>query len=209
MQEEKKALRDAIAALEAKLPAARGTLNAAEAEKKDAGENGYMLLAANFERYRQQAQSEMAMQKGFGQQNTLRKLLPFIETFEHLQGSAAEGDDDGTAIHSYYGGIYRQTLKLLEDWQVSPFEAQTGDRFDYKIHESVETVASEEVPDGIIVQACERGWKIGDETLRQAKVIVSTGPAVSEEVEQAVSAGSDDAIADNGTVDASEADGEA
>ena len=57
---EKKALRDAIAELEAKLPKARGNLVAALDAKKDAGENGYMLLAANFERARVQARSKFA-----------------------------------------------------------------------------------------------------------------------------------------------------
>ena len=98
---EKKALRAAIAELEAKLPAARGALIDAENVLKDAGENGYMLTAANFERFREQARSELKTQSGFGKVDTLRSLLPFIESYEVLQ--QADVDADGGAIHQYCG----------------------------------------------------------------------------------------------------------
>ncbi len=191
-KEEKKALREAIAALEAQLPTARGELNAAEAAKKDAGENGYMLLAANFERYRQQANKEVDMQKGYGRQNTLRALLPFIERFEELQTSAEEAGE-GSAIHSYYGGIYKQTQKLLDEWGVTPFEAAAGETFDYNLHQSVARVASEEVAAGVILEAQERGWLIGEATLRQAKVVVSSGPAQAEGADEAAEEAADEA----------------
>mmetsp|Transcript_40423 Transcript_40423/g.107079 ORF Transcript_40423/g.107079 Transcript_40423/m.107079 type:complete len:258 (+) Transcript_40423:25-798(+) len=177
---EKKALRDAIANLEARMPGARGELNAALAEQKDAGENGYMLVAANFERFRQQARTEMDAQSGYGRQNTLRSLLPFIERFEELQASS-EMAGEGSAIHSYYGGIYKQTQKLLDEWKASPFEAAAGEKFDYNLHQSVSREVSDDVPDGVIIDAIERGWKMGDGVLRQAKVTVSTGPAAKEE----------------------------
>jgi len=175
-KEEKKALREAIANLEATLPGLRGELNAAEAAKKDAGENGYMLLAANFERYRQQANKEMELQKGYGRQNTLRALLPFIEQFEELQTSAGADAGEGSAIHSYYGGIWKQTQKLFADWEVEPFEAAAGETFDFNLHQTVSRIPSEDVPAGVIIEAQERGWKCGDAALRQAKVVVSTGP---------------------------------
>jgi len=191
---EKKALREAIAVLEAQLPVARGELNAAEAAVKDAGENGYMLIAANFERYRQQASKEMDSQKGYGRQATLRALLPFIERFEELQAMSEEAGE-GAAIHSYYGGIYKQTEKLLGEWGATPFEAAAGETFDFNLHQSTARVASEEVGAGIIIEAQERGWKIADGTLRQAKVVVSTGPAVKEE-EAAAEELADEASAD-------------
>jgi len=174
-KEEKKALRAAIAELEAQLPAKRGELLAAEEQRKDSGENGYMLLAANFERFRQQAVEEMKTQKNYGRVNTLRTLLPFIEAFEALQ-SPAEGEEAGSAIHNYYGGIYKQAQKLIEEWQAAPFYAAVGDTYSWRVHEQVESVDSEDVAAGVIIEARERGWMLGAETLRPAKVVVSRGP---------------------------------
>jgi len=173
-KEEKKALRAAIADLEARLPAKRGEVLAAEERIKDSGENGYMLLAANFERFRQQASSEVATQKTYGRVNTLRSLLPFFESFESLQGEAVEGED-GSAIHKYYGGIYKQSEKQLGEWQAAPFDAAAGDSYNWRLHEQVESVESAEVAAGVIVEARQRGWMMGDEPLRPAKVVVSKG----------------------------------
>ena len=52
---------------------------------KDAGEAGYMLLAANFERFRQQARTELDSQKGYGRVAAVRSLVPFAEAFEGMR----------------------------------------------------------------------------------------------------------------------------
>ena len=56
---EKKELQEQIAKLERTLTDKRGELISAQDQLKDAGEAGYMLLAANFERFRVQAKSEI------------------------------------------------------------------------------------------------------------------------------------------------------
>ena len=117
---EKKALREAIADIEKGLIKARGELVSAQDGAKDAGEAGYMLLAANFERFRQSARSEIDSQKGYGKVAAVRALLPFAERFTELQcerktGEECDADDE---IHKYYGGIYKQTQQLLDGWQV-------------------------------------------------------------------------------------------
>ena len=197
---EKAALREAIAALEAKLPKARGELVEAQDAAKDAGENGYMLLAANFERFRQQARGELDSQKGYGRVAAVRSLLPFAEAFEGLQEGAAADGEDGAPIHKYYGGIYKQLQQLLDSWQVSPYNAEASTPFDRTVHQTVESVASDDVPANTIIEPVERGWKMGGEVVRLAKVTVSTGPAVeeppAEEAAEGDAAAADDAAAE-------------
>jgi len=202
---EKKELRDAIANLEALLPKKRGEALAAEEAAKDAGENGYMLLAANFERYRQQCATEMKSMKSIGRVNTLRSLVPFIETFESLQlSSNGEADDDVAKIHAYYGGIYKQLEKLLADWQVTTFEAATGDAFDWRKHERAESIVTEEYADGVIIESRGRGWMLGDEVLLPAKAVVSAAPAPAPEA-TAADAGGDNEAAETGDGEAADA----
>jgi len=173
---EKAALRAAIADLEARLPNVRGDLVAAQDAAKDSGENGYMLLAANFERFRQQARSEIDSQKGYGRVAAVRALLPFAETFEALQVGA---DADAADIHKYYGGIYKQSQQLLESWKVAPYEAVPGEPFNIRVHQSVERVPSDDVADGIILAAVERGWKMEEDVVRLATCTVSSGAPVA------------------------------
>lgn len=183
LKAEKKELKAAIADMEAKLKIARGEAASAQEAAKDAGENGYMLLAANFERFRLQAKDELGAQKGFGRLNTARSLLPFVEQFEVLQ--AERGDDDGEAgagaIHKYYGGIWKQTQQLLESWKVAPYEVAPGTAYDYKRHSISETVASEEVAANVVMEMVTRGWEMDGEVVRPAKCVMSSGPPAPPE----------------------------
>ena len=206
LKAEKAALRDAIADIEARLPKARGELVSALDAAKDAGENGYMLLAANFERFRQQAKTELGTQKGYGKIATVRALLPFAEAFEVLQADDAAADgEEGAAIHKYYGGIYNQTQQLLDSWQLTTFDAAPNDKFDVRIHQTVESIVSDDVAAGLVIAGVERGWKMGDEVVRLAKCKVSSGPAVEEPAEAA--ADGDEAPADEAEEAAEAAEG--
>ena len=183
-KEEKKALREAIAALESRLPVLRGDLASATESAKDAGENGYLLLAANFERFRQQARSEVDSQKGYGRASTLRLLLPFAERFEVLQ-AAADDDAEDASIHKFYGGIYKQTQQLLEAWKAEPFEAVVGEAYDFKRHTVAERLPSDDAPANQILSALTCGWTLDGEVVRPAKCTVSSGPAAVEEASSA------------------------
>ena len=180
LKAEKQELRDAIANLEAQLIKARGEASAAQEQAKGAGEGGYLLLAADFERFRLKAKDELSTQKGFGKVAAVRSLLPFTETFEALQAER-DGDEGESAIHKYYGGIWKQYQQLLESWKVEPFGVNPGDTFDFKRHQVVESVATEEAPKDTILEVIERGWEMDGETVRLAKVKVSSGPPAAEE----------------------------
>jgi len=202
---EKQELKDKIAEIEKQLPKARGELAEALDAVKDSGENGYLLLAANFERFRQQARTELDSQKGYGRVGAVRALLPFAETFESLQQAAAVDGEEGEPIHKYYAGIYKQSQQLLESWNVEPFYAVENEAFNLKFHQTVERAVSDDVPAGHIISAVERGWKMGDDVVRLAKCAVSSGPAV-EEVSEATADETGGAVEE--TTDAQAADPE-
>ena len=50
-----------------------------------------------------------------------------------------------------------------------------GEPFDPRVHEAVESVTSEEHPEGTIVEEVRKGYMMGDNTLRPARVKVSGG----------------------------------
>ena len=92
VQLEREALQAEIAQLESQLFTARGDLVQAQDDLKDAGEAGYMLTAADFERYRLQCRSELESQAGYGRSNGMRPLLGFVQQFEQLQQIEAPHD---------------------------------------------------------------------------------------------------------------------
>jgi molecular chaperone GrpE len=76
----------------------------------------------------------------------------------------------------------QQGMRMLE-WQLNELlknEGLTvvptvGQPFDPYVHEAIESVASDEYPEGIVVEEARKGYKLGDETLRPARVKVSAG----------------------------------
>jgi molecular chaperone GrpE len=77
----------------------------------------------------------------------------------------------------------QQGMRMLQ-WQLNELlkaEGLTavptvGEPFDPYVHEAVETVASSDHPEGTVVEEIRRGYKLGADTLRPARVKVSSGP---------------------------------
>ena len=130
------------------------------------------------------AKDEIGAQKGHGRIAAVRSLLEFTETFEALQAERV-GDDGADAIHKYYGGIWKQFQQLLDSWKVQPFSIEPGAAYDYKKIQTVESVASDDIPKDTVIEMVERGWEMDGETVRLAKCKVSSGPAVVAEEEPA------------------------
>ncbi|EOD32062.1 hypothetical protein EMIHUDRAFT_462701 [Emiliania huxleyi CCMP1516] len=204
---EKDALRAQIDELEKKLTSARGDFVAAQDEAKDAGENGYLLLAANFERERQRARTELDGQAGYGRLEAMRPLLPFVEQFAALQAEADGADGGAAEVHKYYSGIHKQLtqamgeprrpplclcsltartppLQVLEAAQLEPFDSAPGDAR----HREVERRPSEEVAKNCVLEQTARGYTMGGELLREAEVVVSSGSAAAAAAAEAEAA---------------------
>ena len=61
---------------------------------------------------------------------------------------------------------FRRRARLLRDY------GENASR----LHEAIETVRTEDQPEGVVVEEVRKGYRIGDETLRPARVKVSAGP---------------------------------
>ncbi len=77
----------------------------------------------------------------------------------------------------------QQGLRMLQ-WQLNELLAQqgltpvatVGEPFNPYVHEAVEQVSSDEFPEGTVTEEVRKGYKLGDETIRPARVKVSAGP---------------------------------
>jgi molecular chaperone GrpE len=88
----------------------------------------------------------------------------------------------GSTDLPFYEGVaatHRLFLAALREMGVEPIESD-GQRFDPKVHEAVATVASEGVEPGTVAHEVRRGWRLGDELLRAAQVVVAAHPEVPE-----------------------------
>ena len=67
-----------------------------------------------------------------------------------------------------------QLNELLKNEGLSPVPT-VGEQFDPHIHEAIESVTSDEHPEGTVVEEVRKGYRIGGDMLRPARVIVSGG----------------------------------
>lgn len=110
-----------------------------------------------------------------------RDLLVVLDDLERTQKSAETATDvkpvaDGVRI------VYEHFLKVLKDYGVEPIDA-LDQEFDPNYHQALLKQPSDEHPAGRVIEEAARGYKMHDRVLRPAHVIVSSGPAETDETE--------------------------
>ncbi len=136
--------------------------------RADENYNKFLLAMADFENYKKRIERQFAEIALSGRKILLGKFLPVIDNLERALG--VDESSDGLR-----GGL-QQTLKgfeaVLAAEGVKPFNVK-GQPFDPKIAEAIGTQKSADGRDDIVLEEAQRGYMLGDELLRPARVIVS------------------------------------
>lgn len=129
--------------------------------------------AAEMENMRKRMQREREQIYRSSREAALQAFLPvnddLIRTLDALKDSEADS--------SYLEGIELIANKfqnVLEQYGVQVID-QTGVPFDVNLHDAMlnQKPEDESIESGTVLQVLENGYKIGDKTMRHAKVIVS------------------------------------
>src|SRR6266851_4543631 len=70
--------------------------------------------------------------------------------------------------------VQQQKKEVMRGEGINPVPT-IGETFNPYVHEAIEAVDDSDKPEGIIVEEVLKGYTLGDETLRPARVKVSTG----------------------------------
>ena len=147
----------------------RSQLDAANA-RADENWNKFLLAMADFENYKKQMEKRVQMIVADHRKSVLLRFLPVIDNLERALQFNASGDE------KLRGGI-EATLRgfesVLASEGVKAIDVK-GKPFDPHIAEAIGTTpAPEGVDDDTVVEVAERGYMMGDELLRPAKVLVA------------------------------------
>ena len=126
-----------------------------------------LRLRADFENYRRRAQGEQEMARQVGARAALLPLLPVVDAIERAL-------EAGSTDPMFYEGVVsteRLLLAALREAGAEPFES-VGRPFDPRLHEAVATTGSDRAEPGTVVRETLRGWRLGEELLRPAQVVV-------------------------------------
>lgn len=147
----------------------RAQLDAANAKAED-NYNKFLLTMADFENYKRRMERDNAALYTAYRRKLLERFLPVLDNLERALQFNSSGDD------KLRGGI-ENTLRgfesLLSSEGVKAIDVK-GKLFDPRFAEAIGTApAAEGVEDDTVVEVAEKGYTIGEELLRPAKVIVA------------------------------------
>jgi molecular chaperone GrpE len=146
----------------------RAELNAANA-KADENYNKYLLAMADFENYKKRMQRDIESIVTAHRRKLLERFLPVLDNLERAL------QFDQTGGEKLRGGI-EQTLRgfeaVLAGEGVKSIDVK-GKPFDPTIAEAIGTMPANGAPDDTVVEVAEKGYTIGNELLRPAKVLVA------------------------------------
>ncbi|MFZ3342492.1 MAG: nucleotide exchange factor GrpE [Terriglobales bacterium] len=156
-------------------PGAGGTVDigaASEVEKlraeRDALLDRLARQQAEFDNARKRAVREQQEFRDFAAADVIKNILPVLDSFER----ALKAGGDGSEFRGGVELIYRQLMDALQKAGVQPISA-VGQAFDPKVHEAIEMVDTNEVPDHHVLDELQRGYRYKDRLLRPAMVRVA------------------------------------
>jgi molecular chaperone GrpE len=138
-----------------------------------------LRLLAETQNLQKRAHREKQEALRFAEAELARELLVVLDDLERVQESARTASDaqavaDGVRI------VYEQFIKVLKSRNIEAIQAN-GQIFDPAFHEAVMQQPSDEHPAGTVVQELARGYLMHHRVLRPSRVIVSSGPAWSDQ----------------------------
>jgi molecular chaperone GrpE len=167
---------------------------AAEAENAEAAEPDHQAQIADltdkllrsraeFDNYRKRITREFGDVREQAKQRTVAEFLSvydyFILAVKHMETSSDIG-----SIKQGMQMILTEFARSFEALGVKEINAE-GQPFDARFHEAVAQEASASVPEGTVIRQWKSGFTVGENLLRAATVVVSSGNAVTAATEDA------------------------
>ena len=158
---------------QAERPAAAGESEVQKLKsERDALLDRLARLQAEFENARRRSAKEQQDFKDFAAADTIKTLLPALDSFERALNTPAAG------LNEFRGGvelIYKQLQDALAKLGVRQVLAK-GETFDPHVHEAIEMVETDQAPDHQVIEELQRGYKLKERLLRPAMVKVANNP---------------------------------
>jgi molecular chaperone GrpE len=129
----------------------------------------YLRAMADFASYCQRNERERDNIVAAVKSDILLSLLNVIDQYEH---ALTQLKNIPLSLSGCFETIHKMMLTILESHGVVTIQS-LGEKLDPDLHEAVEYIDSDNQPAGIIVREVSRGYRIGNQILRRAKVVVS------------------------------------
>jgi molecular chaperone GrpE len=148
-------------------------------EERDVAVDRLARAQAEFENARRRAQREQQEYRDYALTDAVRVLLPILDSFDRALASQSSGGDFRSGMEL----IDRQLHDALTKLGVTEIVAE-GQPFDPTLHEAIEMVDTDQVPDHHVLQELQRGYRLKGRLLRPAMVRVARNAAGTEKLDR-------------------------
>ncbi|MGO8947872.1 MAG: nucleotide exchange factor GrpE [Ktedonobacterales bacterium] len=149
---------------EAQLQAAREEV----AQYKDK----YLRELAEMENFRKRQERNALDRAQRYKRDLIEKVLEVMDNLDRAMGY--EDSMDRESLQQGLRMVQWQLNELLRTEGLTPVPT-VGEQFDPHLHEAVDKVPSSEHPEGTVVEEVRKGYMMGSDLLRPARVMVSAG----------------------------------
>ncbi len=130
----------------------------------------YIRLQAEFDNFRKRTLREKMALIESGGSDAWKAVLPVLDDMERAI-AASEKSEDITALREGEKLIYNKFIDILRQKGVVEIEALDKD-FDADLQEAVARFDAGKEKSGKVIDVVQRGYKMGEQVLRYAKVVV-------------------------------------
>lgn len=144
-----------------------------------------LRTAAEAENTKKRMETDYQRKLKFANEEIVEGMVPVLDSLEAAIKSVPEkvvSDDASPDLATFNEGVqlvHKQLLNALQSHGLTPIEA-IGETFDPYRHEALMAVASDEMPEGKVIEEFRRGYMLHTRVLRASQVVVSQGPAEAE-----------------------------
>ena len=126
-------------------------------------------VAAEYENYRKRAARDQERLVAHAHERLVRELLPVLDDLERTL-DAAERHEEAALVEGVRL-VERSLRKALEKEGLA--EIATDGAFDPHVHEALLTKPQDGAEPGSVLEVVQRGYRLGDNVVRPARVIVA------------------------------------
>jgi molecular chaperone GrpE len=132
----------------------------------------YLRQLAEMENMRKRMAREKEEMIRFGIENAITDFLPVIDQLEQALRFAEAGSSEVKNWAMGFQMILSQFREALHNHGITTYHSE-GNLFDPAYHEAVEVEATDDVPEGVILQEFTKGYKSPTRVIRPARVKVA------------------------------------
>ena len=133
----------------------------------------YLELAqrtkADFENFRKRVASDLQAAQVRGKAEMARGMIDAVDNLERALETSESGDGLATGVEMVLKGLC-ETLSKNGIEQVDP----KGEKFDPHRHEALSSQPVEGTESGVVVEVMQKGYTLGEQLIRPARVVVSS-----------------------------------